>query len=72
MSQVPTFVVAPGVEARLREQLLVEPLPARTLEQRLVWDAKGCAGESMPKYRVLVVGVEIFLSIGVNKMQQQR
>lgn len=60
MSQVSTLVVTPCVEPGLCEQLLVEPLPARTLEQGLVWNAEGPAGDSMPEARVLVVGMKIF------------
>lgn len=57
MSQVPTLVVAPSIEPRLGEQLFVEPLPACTLEERLIWDAEGLAGESMPEDGVVVVRV---------------
>ena len=67
MSQIPTLVVAPCVEPGLCEQLLVEPLPARTLEQGLVWDAEGPAGDSMPEAGVLVVGMKIFLGACVSK-----
>ena len=66
MSQVPTLVVAPCVEARLREQLLVKPLPPRPLEEGLVWDAEGRAGESMPEDGVLVVGVKTFLCVAIS------
>lgn len=69
MSQVPTLVVAPCVEPRLRKQLLVKPLPARTLEQGLIWDAEGRAGESVPEAGVLVVGVEGFLVVDVSRVQ---
>ena len=57
MSQISTLVVTPSVEACLGEQLFVEPLPACTLEERLVWDAEGLAGESMPEDGILVVRV---------------
>lgn len=57
MSQISTLVVTPSVEPCLGEQLFVEPLPACTLEERLVWDAEGLAGESMPEDGVLVVRV---------------
>lgn len=70
MSQVSALVVAPCVEPRLRKQLLVKPLPARTLEEGLVWYAEGRTGESVPEGGVLVVGVESFLGVGVSKVQQ--
>ena len=69
MSQVPTLVVAPCVEPSLCEQLFVEPLPARTLEQGLVWDAEGPPRDSMPEARVLVVGMKVFLGACVSKRQ---
>ena len=69
MSQVPTLVVAPRVKSRLREQLLVKPLPARTLEKGLVWDAEGRAGESVPVDMVLVVVVKSFLDVGISNVQ---
>ena len=69
MSKVPTLVVAPCVQPGLCEQLFVEPLPARTLEQGLVWDAEGPAGDSMPEAGVLVVGMKIFLGVCVSKSQ---
>ena len=67
MSQIPTLVVTPCVEPSLGEQLLVKPLPARPLEQGLVWDAEGPAGDSMPEAGVLVVGMKIFLGACVSK-----
>ena len=66
MSQIPTLVVAPCVKPGLCKQLLIEPLPARTLEQGLVWDAEGPAGDSMPEARVLVVGMKGFLGACVS------
>lgn len=68
MSQVPTLVIAPCVEPRLREQLLVKPLPPRTLEEGLVRDAEGRTGESMPEDGVLVVGVKSFLFVGISNV----
>ena len=64
MSKVPTLVIAPCVESCLREQFLVKPLPACASEERLVWDAEGRTGESMPVDGVLVVGVKSFLQLG--------
>ena len=69
MSQISAFVVPPCVEPCLGKQLLVKPLPPRTLEERLVWDAEGGAGESVPKCRIFVVGVKGFLSVGVSEVQ---
>lgn len=69
MTQVPTLVIAPCVEPRLREQLLIKPLPASTLEEGLVWDAEGVAGESVPESRVMVVGVEGFLGVDISEVQ---
>ena len=69
MSQIPALVVAPCVEPRLRKQLLVKPLPARTLEEGLFWDAKGRAGDGAPKSGVLVVRVEGFLGVDVSEVR---
>ena len=44
-------------------------MPARTLQEGLVWDAKGRASESVPEGRVLVVAMEGFLDVGVNMVQ---
>ena len=63
MSQIPALIVAPRVETRLGEQLLVKPLPACPLEEGLVWYAEGRAGESMPEGRVLMVCAEGFLDV---------
>ena len=68
MSQIPALVVAPCIEPRLRKQLLVKPLPARTLEEGLVGDAEGCAGESVPEDGILVVGVEGFLGFVISEV----
>lgn len=70
MPQVPALVVTPSVKMRLRKQLLVKPLPAWTPKEGLVWDAEGRAGESVPEGRVLMVGVERFLGVGVSKVQR--
>ena len=69
MSQIPALVVAPGVKSRLREQLLVKPLPAHTLQQGLVWNAEGRAGKSVPEDRVLVIGMDGFLDVGVSMVK---
>ena len=69
MSQISALVVAPCVESRLREQLLVKPLPAGTLKEGLIWDAEGGAGKRMPEGGILVVGVEGFLGVNVSKVQ---
>ena len=71
MSQIPTLVVAPSIEARLGKQLLVEPLPARTLEEGLVWDAEGGAGEGVPESGVLMVSVKSSLDFSVSEVQLQ-
>ena len=69
MSKVPALIVAPSIESRLREQFLVKPLPAGTLDEGLVWDTKGRAGESMPVDGVLVEFVEFLLDVGISKVQ---
>ena len=69
MSKVSTLVVAPGIETRLREQFLIKPMPAGTLDEGLLWNTKGCAGESMPVDWVLVEFVESLLDVGISKVQ---
>ena len=69
MSKVSTLVVAPGIETRLREQFLVKPMPAGTLDEGLIWNTKGRAGESMPVDWVLVEFVESLLDVGISKVQ---
>ena len=69
MSKVPTLVIAPSIESRLREQFLVKPLPVGTLDEGLVWNTKGRAGESMPVNGVLIEFVEFLLDIGISKVQ---
>ena len=69
MSKVPTLIIAPSIESRLREQFLVKPLPAGTLDEGLVWNTKGRASESMPVDGVLVEFVESLLDVGISKVQ---
>ena len=69
MSKIPTLVIAPSIESRLREQFLVKPLPAGTLDEGLVWNTKGRASESMPVGRVLVESVEFLLDVGISKVR---
>ena len=69
MSKVPTLIIAPGIESRLREQFIVKPLPAGALDEGLVWNTKGRAGESMPVSGILVESVEFLLDVGISKVQ---
>ena len=69
MSEVPTLVIAPSIESRLREQFLVEPFPVATLDEGLVWNTKGRASESMPVDGILVESVEFLLDVGISKVQ---
>ena len=69
MSQIPALVVAPGVKPCLREQLFVEPLPPRTLEEGLVWNTECLLREDVPEDGVLAVGVERFLVIYFSMVQ---
>ena len=69
MSKVPTLIIAPSIESRLREQFLVEPLPAGTLDEGLVGNTKGRASEGMPVDGILVELVEFLLDVGLSKVQ---
>ena len=69
MSKVPTFIVAPSIESRLREQFFVKPLPAGALDKGLVRNTKGRAGKSMPVSGVLVEFVEFLLDFAISKVE---